>query len=251
MTTANNPVDTNYWVIVPAAGSGKRMGAEKPKQYLPLNGKPLIAHTLENVLQWPGMKGVIVAIAADDTEFKTLPCAQDPRIQTVTGGNERADSVLAALKYLSTRQPAETPVLVHDAARPLVSTDDIRQLLAASPMALLAQPASDTVKQATQSEGKSTVQQTLPRAQIWLAQTPQKAPLGVLLDALQRGLQENPAAITDEASALELAGHAPELVAACRSNFKVTHPADLILAEALLQHRLQDRATKSTSGNNL
>ncbi|WP_051686983.1 2-C-methyl-D-erythritol 4-phosphate cytidylyltransferase [Microbulbifer sp. HZ11] len=251
MTTASNPAETNYWVIVPAAGSGKRMGAKKPKQYLPLSGKPLIAHTLENVLQWPGMKGIVVAIAADDTEFKTLNCAQDPRIQTVTGGAERADSVLAALKFLSEHQPAETPVLVHDAARPLVSTDDIQQLLAASPMALLAQPASDTVKQATQSEGKSRVRQTLPRAQIWLAQTPQKAPLGVLLECLQHGLQENPNAITDEASALELAGHAPELVAACRSNFKVTHPADLILAEALLRHRQQHRAVEPTSGNTL
>ncbi|WP_231756860.1 2-C-methyl-D-erythritol 4-phosphate cytidylyltransferase [Microbulbifer elongatus] len=247
MTSATNPVENNYWVIVPAAGSGKRMGADKPKQYLPLHGKPLIAHTLENVRQWPGVKGVVVAIAADDTEFKTLPCAQDPRIQTVTGGNERADSVLAALNYLSERQPAQTPVLVHDAARPLVNTDDIQKLLAASPIALLAQPASDTVKQSRECEDKSIVQQTLPRAQIWLAQTPQKAPLGLLREVLQIGLQENPAAITDEASALELAGHSPELVAACRSNFKVTHPADLILAEALINYR----ASESNSGSKL
>ena len=251
MTTFTHPVETNYWVVVPAAGSGKRMGADKPKQYLPLNGKPLIAHTLENILDWPGLKGIVVAIAADDTEFQTLHCARDPRIQTVIGGAERADSVLAALHYLSEREPAEAPILVHDAARPLVSADDIQKLLAAAPMALLAQPASDTVKQARQSEGKSIVQQTLPRAEIWLAQTPQKAPLGLLLDSLARGLKDNPAAITDEASALELAGHAPELVAACRSNFKITQPADLILAEALLQHRMQNRASKSTSGKTL
>ena len=227
------------------------MGADKPKQYLPLNGKPLIAHTLESILQWPGVKGVVVAIAADDTEFQRLTCAGDPRIHTVTGGAERADSVLAALKSLCEREAAETPVLVHDAARPLVSTDDIQKLLAASPMALLAQPASDTVKQAEQTDGKITVVQTLPRSRIWLAQTPQKAPLRELLEALQHGLEDNPEAITDEASALELAGHTPELVAACRSNFKVTHPADLILAEALLKHRLQDSATESTPGSNL
>lgn len=245
MTTAVNPVETSYWVVVPAAGAGKRIGADKPKQYLPLNGKPLLAHTLENILGWPGLKGIVVAIAADDTEFATLRCAQDARIQTVTGGVERADSVLAALDYLSERQAPETPILVHDAARPLVNVDDIQQLLAAAPMALLAQPASDTVKLSQTEGSKTQVRQTLPREQIWLAQTPQKAPLGILRETLQRGLAENPNAITDEARALELAGFHPELVAACPSNFKITHPADLLLAEALLQHRAVESSLES------
>ncbi|TLM78428.1 2-C-methyl-D-erythritol 4-phosphate cytidylyltransferase [Microbulbifer harenosus] len=247
MTTAVNPVETSYWVIVPAAGAGKRMGADKPKQYLPLSGKPLIAHTLENILHWPGLKGIVVAIAADDTEFATLRCAQDARIQTVTGGAERADSVLAALDYLSEREAPETSILVHDAARPLVRVADIRKLLAAAPMALLAQPASDTVKLSQTRGGKTEVRETLPRDQIWLAQTPQKAPLGKLRETLLQGLAENSTAITDEASALERAGFHPELVAACRSNFKITHPADLLLAEALLQHR----AVESSLENNL
>ncbi|HEY8568672.1 2-C-methyl-D-erythritol 4-phosphate cytidylyltransferase [Microbulbifer sp.] len=248
MITSVNPVESNYWVIVPAAGSGKRMGAETPKQYLPLNGNPLIAHTLENILSWPGLEGVIVAIAADDREFSSIAAAQDPRVFTVTGGAERADSVLAALDYLSARVNPATPVLVHDAARPLVALDDIQKLLAAAPMALLAQPASDTIKQSQPGEGGTTVvRQTLPRDQIWLAQTPQKAPLGLLRDTLMRGLENNPLAITDEASALEQAGYHPELVAACRSNFKITHPADLILAEALLQHR----AGEHSAGKNV
>lgn len=247
MITPSNPLEATYWAIVPAAGTGKRMGADKPKQYLPLNGKPLIAHTLENILGWPGLKGIVVAITADDTEFATLDCAQDARVHTVTGGTERADSVLAALDYLSEREAPETPVLVHDAARPLVSVQDIQKLLAAAPMALLAQPASDTVKLSQTGDGNTEVAQTLPRDQIWLAQTPQKAPLGPLREALQRGLRENPKAITDEASALELAGFHPELVAACRSNFKITHPADLLLAEALLKHR----AAESSMDKNL
>ncbi|WP_066963396.1 2-C-methyl-D-erythritol 4-phosphate cytidylyltransferase [Microbulbifer sp. Q7] len=237
MTTVETPPETGYWVIVPAAGSGKRMGADKPKQYLPLAGKPLIAHTLDNILRWPGVAGVVVAIAADDHEFATLAGAQDPKVHTVTGGAERADSVLAALHYLSARTAPDTTVLVHDAARPLVSKRDIAKLLSAGPIALLAQPASDTVKQSQADQGSPRVSQTLPRAQIWLAQTPQKAPLERLRSALQAGLAQYPEAITDEASALELAGDEPELVAACRSNFKVTHPADLMLAEALLQHR--------------
>lgn len=237
MTTATHPVETSYWAIVPAAGTGKRMGADKPKQYLSLAGKPLIAHTLENILDWPGLIGIVVATAADDREFNTLAAAQDPRVHTVTGGTERADSVLAALDYLSEIAAPGTIVLVHDAARPLVSKTDIESLLAAGPTALLAQPASDTVKQAKVEEEKPVVYQTLPRHQIWLAQTPQKAPLQMLREALQSGLTCNPQFITDEASALELAGQAPELVPACRSNFKVTHPADLMLAEALLQHQ--------------
>ena len=237
MTNVTNPVEQTYWVIVPAAGSGKRMGADKPKQYLSLAGKPLIDHTLENILSWPGLSGVVLALAADDTDFQTLAAAQDPKIHTVTGGAERADSVLSALEYLSHKVPPETIVLVHDAARPLVSQRDIQSLLSASPIALLAQPASDTIKQSQCSDHKTLVRQTLPRDQIWLAQTPQKSPLQLLYNALISGLAQNPQAITDEASALELAGHQPELVAACRSNFKITHPADLLLAEALLQHR--------------
>ncbi|MBY6211952.1 2-C-methyl-D-erythritol 4-phosphate cytidylyltransferase [Microbulbifer agarilyticus] len=244
MTPSDSHATTDYWVVVPAAGAGTRMGANTPKQYLPIDGKPLIAHTLENILSWPGLKGVVVSLSADDAVFVTLECAQDDKVQTVIGGAERADSVLAALEYLSQHQSPASPVLVHDAARPLVSTEDIDKLLAAAPMALLAQPASDTVKLAGE---ENSVRKTLPREQIWLAQTPQKAPLGTLLQALQRGLDENPKAITDEASALELAGHAPELVAACRSNFKITHPSDLVLAEALLRHR----SDGASSGNKL
>ena len=243
------PDDKGYWVIVPAAGSGKRMGADRPKQYLPLLGKPLIAHTLQNIFSWPRLAGIVVAIAGNDREFATLSESQHPLVHTVTGGAERADSVLAALDYLSTREAADTPVLVHDAARPLVNREDIAKLIAADPMAILAQPASDTVKQASpenRSDGKIHIHCTLPRNQIWLAQTPQKAPLGALRQSLRQGLSANPTAITDEASALELAGFQPQLVLACRSNFKVTHPADLILAEALLQHRQHPSAHSGT-----
>ena len=239
MPAQASPSKSGYWVIVPAAGSGKRMGADKPKQYLSLLGKPLIAHTLQNILSWPGLAGIVVAIAENDREFAELAEAKNSLVHTVIGGAERADSVLAALDFLSVHQDPDTSVLVHDAARPLVSTVDIQALLAAGPMALLAQPASDTVKRAASDGADAFVVQTLPREQIWLAQTPQKAPLNTLLQSLRQGLASDPAAITDEASALELAGFKPQLVPACRSNFKVTHPADLILAEALLQHRQQ------------
>lgn len=241
MTVNESSAAEPYWVVVPAAGSGKRMGAGKPKQYLPLLGRPLIAHTLQNILEWPELAGIVVAIAADDREFAQLAEADNPLVHTVTGGAERADSVLAALDYLRARVAPHTSVLVHDAARPLVSVEDIQRLTApgSDAMALLAQPANDTVKLAIESEGKSLVSETLPRQQIWLAQTPQKAPLATLWQCLQQGLVANPKGITDEASALELAGYHPQLIPARHSNFKVTHPSDLVLAEALLRHRQQ------------
>lgn len=232
-----------FWVVVPAAGVGKRMGADRPKQYLPLLGRPLLSLTLRNILTWPGLSGVVVAISQDDSYFAHLPEAQHSLVHTVTGGAERADSVLAALNYLTTRESDDTTVLVHDAARPCVSLEDISALLHAdvASMALLAQPASDTVKQSRHEQGhtegnRSVVDKTLDRARIWLAQTPQKAPLGILQSCLRRGLEQG-AAITDESSALELFGYAPQLVPGRRDNFKVTHPTDIVLAETILRLR--------------
>ena len=230
---------SGYWVIVPAAGVGKRMGADRPKQYLPLLGRPMLSLTLSNILTWPGLAGVVVALSQDDPYFPHLAEAGHPLVHRVNGGAERADSVLAALNFLATREAPETPVLVHDAARPCVALADIEALLAdgVAPMALLAQPASDTVKLARGSgEAAPVVEKTLDRDSIWLAQTPQRAPLSVLHDCLRRGLEQG-APVTDEASALELFGHAPQLVPGRRDNLKVTHPTDIILAEAVLRLR--------------
>lgn len=235
---------SDYWVVVPAAGSGRRMGASRPKQYLPMLGRPLLTHTLHNILSWPGLAGVVVALAPDDDWFSHLPQANHPLLHTVTGGAERADSVLAALDYLAEKLPQDMPVLVHDAARPCVPEKDVVALLSAQPLALLAQPASDTVKLA--SEGDPSVERTLDRNRIWLAQTPQKAPLELLRRCLREGLARN-APVTDEASALELAGHSPQLVEGSRENLKVTHPSDLWLAEAILRLRYADAQLEDKS----
>lgn len=231
-------MSNEFWVVVPAAGVGKRMGADRPKQYLPLLGRPLLSLTLRNILTWPGLSGVVVAISQDDSYFAHLPEAQHSLVHTVTGGAERADSVLAALNYLATRESDDTTVLVHDAARPCVSLEDISALLHTdvSDMALLAQPASDTVKLSRNEQDCNLVDKTLDRTLIWLAQTPQKAPLAILQSCLRKGLEQG-AAITDEASALELFGYAPQLVPGRRDNFKVTHPTDIILAETVLRLR--------------
>lgn len=229
---------SDFWVVVPAAGVGKRMGADRPKQYLPLLGRPMLSLTLRNILTWPGLAGVVVAVSDDDSYFSHLAEASDPRVHRVTGGAERADSVLAALNTLVTRVPGETPVLVHDAARPCVALEDIAALLDenTSPLALLAQPASDTVKSSRREGDRDLVDRTLDRDSIWLAQTPQRAPLGLLQDCLRRALEQG-APITDEASALELFGHAPQLVPGRRDNLKVTHPSDIIVAETILRLR--------------
>lgn len=227
---------SGYWVVVPAAGVGQRMGADRPKQYLPLLGRPLLSLTLRNILTWPGLAGVVVALSEDDAWFPHLPEARHPQVHRVTGGAERADSVLAALNFLATREPRETPVLVHDAARPCVALEDIEALLQADPVSLLAQPASDTVKSSRAEGDKVVVDRTLDRNSIWLAQTPQRAPLGLLHNCLRRGLEQG-AAITDEASALELFGHSPQLVPGRRDNLKVTHPSDIVLAETILRLR--------------
>lgn len=229
---------SGFWVVVPAAGVGKRMGADRPKQYLPLLGRPLLSLTLRNILAWPGLAGIVVAVSEDDPYFAHIAEAGHPHVHRVTGGAERADSVLSALNYLAGRVPPETTVLVHDAARPCVSLDDIQSLLAddVSPMALLAQPASDTLKLGATDGNRQVVEKTLDRSRIWQAQTPQRAPLGELQRCLREGLERG-AGITDEASALELAGHQPQLVEGQRDNIKVTLPGDIPLVEAILRLR--------------
>ncbi|GAB2896079.1 2-C-methyl-D-erythritol 4-phosphate cytidylyltransferase [Microbulbifer echini] len=229
---------TDYWVVVPAAGVGKRMGADRPKQYLPLLGRPLLSLTLQNILSWPGLAGIVVALSAEDAFFSHLKEANHPKVHRVVGGDERADSVLAALEFLSARESGNTPVLVHDAARPCVALGDITALLdrEVSATALLARPAGDTVKQGCDTGGATFVERTLDRTQIWLAQTPQRAPLELLRNCISQALNQG-AAITDEASALEFFGHSPQLIEGQSDNIKVTHPSDIVVAEAILRLR--------------
>jgi len=231
-------VITDYWVLVPAAGVGKRMGADRPKQYLPLLGQPLLSLTLRNILTWPGISGIVVALSGEDDLFRHLKEAAHPLVHTVIGGAERSDSVLAALKFLSEREADDTPVLVHDAARPCVALEDIVALLdsSVSSTALLARPASDTVKLSRLEDRKNCVEKTLDRQHIWLAQTPQRAPLGLLYSCLNRAIEQGKA-VTDEASALEIFGHTSQLVAGQGDNIKVTHPSDIMVAEAILRLR--------------
>ncbi|BBE90723.1 2-C-methyl-D-erythritol 4-phosphate cytidylyltransferase [Haemophilus influenzae] len=214
-------------VVLPAAGVGSRMQADKPKQYLTLLGKTLLEHTLDVMLSYPAVSKIILAVSKDDPYISTL--SLDPKIQLVEGGTMRAESVLNGLNAIAEKNAW---VLVHDAARPCLQHADIDKLLAIEDEqgAILAIPVTDTIKR---SDNQQCIVKTEDRSQLWQAMTPQFFPVDILRDALSTGIQQG-ANITDEASAMELAGFRPHLVAGRSDNLKVTRPEDLALAEFYL-----------------
>lgn len=223
-----------FWLIVPAAGIGSRMQADRPKQYLQVAGKSILEHTLEVFLGCAQLQRIVLPLASHDHWWPNLPLASHPHITAIEGGRERADSVLAGLRALSTLgAAADDWVLVHDAARPLLHVDDLQRLLDTlrdDPVGgLLGCPARDTLK-LVDAEGRS--QRTLPREHIWQALTPQMFRLQPLTTALTAALEAG-AAITDEASAMEWQGYAPRLVAGRSDNIKITQPEDMQLLAAL------------------
>lgn len=236
------------WAVLPAAGIGRRMGADRPKQYLPLAGRTVIEHAIARLLDHPRIAGAVVALAADDTHWASLPIAAAPRLRTVAGGAERADSVLAALDLLAADgAAADDWALVHDAARPCLRRADIDALLEACAArtddedfngALLGLPVRDTMKRAT-ADGR--VAGTVEREHLWHALTPQIFRLGALRTALRESLAAG-AAITDEAAAMQRVGHAPSLVEGREDNIKITRPRDLALAALYLSAQRGEKA---------
>ncbi|CAO97747.1 2-C-methyl-D-erythritol 4-phosphate cytidylyltransferase [Erwinia tasmaniensis] len=232
MNNANSLPDVI--AVVPAAGIGSRMQSACPKQYLTLCGKTILEHSLNALLAHPAVKRVVVALSPQDACFHQLPIAGDKRITTVTGGAQRADSVLAGLQAA----PSARWALVHDAARPCLHPDDLARLLALTASSevggILAAPVRDTMKRA--NAGRCDIDHTVEREALWHALTPQLFPLALLRHCLQRALSEG-ATITDEASALEYCGYHPELVNGRSDNLKVTRPEDLALAQFYLTQR--------------
>jgi 2-C-methyl-D-erythritol 4-phosphate cytidylyltransferase len=228
-----------FWLVIPAAGVGARMQADRPKQYLQLAGRCLIEHSLDCFLEHPGLIAAVVCLAPNDPYWPALACSRDPRIQRVEGGVERADSVLQGLLRLTELgAKIDDWVLVHDAARPNLSRFDLDRLLGEladdSVGGLLAVPVRDTLKRAGADGRVST---TIDRNNVWQAYTPQMFRCGALQHALADALVAN-VAITDEASALEWAGQAPRLIEGRADNLKITRPEDL---EWLRQRWLQQR----------
>lgn len=229
MNNAGSPLD--IIAVVPAAGIGSRMQSSCPKQYLTIGQQTIIEHSLAALLASPRISRVIVALSPQDDIFSRLAINADPRISTVTGGGQRADSVLAGLQAAS----GAHWVLVHDAARPCLHADDLARLLALTAHSevggILAAPVRDTMKRA--EAGREAIAHTVEREALWHALTPQLFPLALLRHCLQRALNEG-ATITDEASALEYCGYHPELITGRSDNIKVTRPEDLALAAFFL-----------------
>lgn len=221
----------NLWALVPAAGAGRRMGAEIPKQYLPLAGKTVLEITLDKLQSIPGLQGIVVALAADDTHFPSLSCSS--AVTCVVGGAERADSVYQGLLWLAGQGRENDWVLVHDAARPCVRVANIRRLIdkvmAENCGGILAAPVADTLKKAS----GENIAHTVSREHLWAAHTPQMFKVGELLTALGAAVRAS-LPVTDEASAIERAGGRVLLVADSRDNIKITQPEDLGLAEQIL-----------------
>ncbi|MGS0679694.1 2-C-methyl-D-erythritol 4-phosphate cytidylyltransferase [Shewanella sp. 125m-7] len=220
--------------IVPAAGIGSRMGAEIPKQYLMLNQQPILGHTLDCLLSHPNIDKVIVAISSADDFFAKLPQANHPKLHCVIGGKERAHSVLSGLKLADN----DAWALVHDAARPCLTHQDIDKLIESAELypqgAILAAPVRDTMKR-TSADG--VIIATVCREQLWHALTPQFFPVASLMQNLAAALTAG-AQITDEASAMEWAGVMPAVVTGRADNIKVTHPDDLQLASLFLKNSI-------------
>jgi 2-C-methyl-D-erythritol 4-phosphate cytidylyltransferase len=226
-----------YSAIVPAAGSGRRFGSTIPKQYLPLHGATVMEHTLRLLLSIAQLERIVVVVNADDSRWRDLAVFSDPRIVTATGGAERCDSVRNGLLKLSETNIASDWVLVHDVARPCCLRADIEKLivhLQPHPVGgLLAIPASDTIKRV---DAAQQIEETVDRAWLWQAQTPQLFRHHVLLDALNHclGLGMH---VTDEAQAVEALGWQAQVVEGSRRNIKITRPDDLALAEFFLQEK--------------
>ncbi|MEO9101480.1 MAG: 2-C-methyl-D-erythritol 4-phosphate cytidylyltransferase [Burkholderiaceae bacterium] len=227
------PYRPRFFALIPCAGSGSRAGTCVPKQYHVLFGQPMVLHTLAAFAAVPRIADLLVVVSPQDESFEAF---SSPFIVADCGGETRAQSVMNGLDRLfEVGADRRDWVLVHDAARCLILPSQIEVLIDAcehDPVGgLLAHRLADTLKHAT-PEGR--VAKTLDRSGKWLAQTPQMFRLGALLDALQQGGSR----VTDEAAAMEAAGHAPLLVAGSAQNFKVTFPEDFALAEAILRSRV-------------
>lgn len=231
------PDRARHWVLIPAAGVGKRFGGPVPKQYLELSGRLVIDHALELFADHPAISGCVVVLSPEDEYWPGSRFAAHPRVHRAPGGRERCHSVGKGLDRLAVEASAEDWVLVHDAARPCLHPADLDALIAAlqdEPVgALLAVPVHDTVKRSADARHADA---TVPRSALWRAFTPQAFRLGLLQRALA-ATEARGEVVTDDASAVELLGLKPRLVEGRGDNLKITRPEDLDLARFFLQQQ--------------
>ncbi len=226
-----------FWVVIPAAGVGKRMQVDHPKQYLSLCGKTVIEHTLACFNSNPRYSAIVVAISENDEYWSELLIDSQIPLYRAKGGSERCFSVLNSLHYLSGMAKDNDWVLVHDAARPCLRTTDVDYLIQQvgkhAVGGLLGLPVADTLKFCG---AHRRIKNTVSRDGLWRALTPQMFRYGKLTRALEAAV-EYPERVTDEASALEMAGYEPLMVEGSWDNIKITHPQDLQQAQLIMQSK--------------
>lgn len=222
------------WVVIPAAGSGSRLGADRPKQYLDLVGQSVLWHTVQQFLCDPRFAGVMLALPPNDAFFPHSDVAA-LSVLTCVGGASRQASVLAAVEALATRAEAHDWIFVHDAARPLLLRSDLDALfavLANEPVgALLGAPVADTLKR---RGADGHVQETVAREGLWRALTPQVFRYSILRAALAQAEQAG-ITHTDDTAAVEQLGHFAALVRGRDDNLKITQGQDLLIADQILR----------------
>ncbi|WP_029146951.1 2-C-methyl-D-erythritol 4-phosphate cytidylyltransferase [Methylophilus sp. 5] len=234
---------TQYHVLIPSAGSGSRMQSAAPKQYLPLNGKPILRHAIDTFEAMPEISQVFIVIAPEDAYWSENLLQGCHKTQVLScGGDSRAASVYKGLQAMASYVNQDDWVLVHDAARPGLDAAMVQRLIAAISSTdvggLLALPLADTLKRADTTQ---QVAETIPRESLWQAQTPQMFKAGMLQQALAAHLPRQP---TDEAQVMEWAGYAPKLVLGDLKNLKITYPHDIAVVLALMQATQSEQDAK-------
>jgi 2-C-methyl-D-erythritol 4-phosphate cytidylyltransferase len=218
---------SKYWVVIPAAGVGSRMGVDKPKQYISINNKTIIEHTIDCFIHREEIEKIVIAISKEDEFWPTLAISNHDKIMTAPGGEERYQSVLNSLQALSGIAENSDWVMVHDAARPCLNQSAIDRLIIELRThdvgGILAMPCRDTMKRAN-DDGE--IDKTVERESLWHAQTPQMFKYEKLLSAIEDALK-NKIVVTDESMAMERLGYKPILVQGHQENIKLTHKDDL------------------------
>jgi len=229
------PKSNKYWVVIPAAGIGRRMGSDIPKQYISVHGKTVIEHTLDNFISRKEIERICISISEFDSYWQTLPISKNKKMITTTGGNERYESVYNGLCALQDKANDDDWVLVHDAVRPCLKESTIDRLItdinSHDVGGILALPCFETMKRVNNNQ---QVEETINREMIWRAQTPQVFKYKKLLLAIEKAINEN-ILITDEAMAMELSNYKPIVIMGDEKNIKITHKTDLKHLEIFLK----------------
>ena len=232
------PKSNKNWEVIPAAGIGKRMGSDIPKQYVSVRGKTVIEHTIDNFISRKEIQNICISISESDNYWSTLPISKNKKIITTVGGNERYESVYNGLRALQDKANDDDWVLVHDAVRPCLKKSIIDRLITDISShdvgGILALPCFETMKRVNNS---NEVEETINRETIWRAQTPQVFKYQKLLLAIEKVINEN-IFITDEAMAMELSNHKPIVILGDENNIKITHKTDLKYLELFLEKTL-------------